>query len=132
MAKSLRACGQLSQKQGGDQLDCSQEGAGKLVVVRCDSAEALEFAEEALDEVSFAAEGEVGGSLDDAIGPGWNDGGDTAFFQGAAQGIGVVGPVGEQGFRLDLIEQRLGLAEIGCLPGVSDMATALPSASTIT
>jgi len=47
----------------------------------------------ALDEVSFAAEGEVGGSLDDAIGPGWNDGGDTAFFQGAAQGIGVVGLV---------------------------------------
>jgi hypothetical protein len=33
-------------------------------------------------------------------------GGDTAFFPGIDQSIGVVGLVGEKSFRLDLIEQR--------------------------
>ena len=64
----------------------------------------------------MAIEGEVCVALDEAIGLGRNDGGDTALFQGVDQGVGVVGFVGEKGLGVDLIEQRLGLAEIGSLP----------------
>ena len=61
-------------KNSGDELDGSEESAGELVVSCCDGAESLEFAEEALDEVSFAIESEVCVTLDGTIGLGWDDG----------------------------------------------------------
>ena len=63
---------------GGDELDCGEESAGELVVAGCDSAEVFEIAEEALDEVTLAIEGEIGGALDNAVCLGRDDGGDAA------------------------------------------------------
>ena len=56
-------------------------------------------------------------AFDEAIGFGWNDGCDAAFFQGLDQGVRIIGLVCEKGFRLDLFEQRSGLTEIGCVAG---------------
>ena len=100
-----------------DELDGSEECAGEFVIACGDCSEAFEFTEEALDEIAFAIEGEIRFALDEAIGFGWNDGCDTAFFQGLDQGVRIIGLVCEKGFRLDLIEQRCGLTEIGCLAG---------------
>ena len=98
-------------------MDGSEECAGEFVIACGDCPEAFEFTEEALDEIAFAIEGEIGFALDQAIGFGWNDRCDAAFFQGRDQGVCIIGLVREKGFRLDLFEQRCGLAEIGCLAG---------------
>ena len=68
-----------------DELDGSEECAGEFVIACGDCSEAFEFTEEALDEIAFAIEGEIRFAFDEAIGFGWNDGCDTAFFQGLDQ-----------------------------------------------
>ena len=101
----------------GDKLDGSEERAGEFVVTCGDCSELFEFAEEALDEIAFAIEGEIRFALDEPIGFGRNDRCDAAFFQDLDQGVCIIGLVCEKGFRLDLFEQRCGLTEIGCLAG---------------
>ena len=97
-------------------MDASEEVAGEFVVAGGDGAVLLEFVEEPLDEIALSIEGEVAGSLDRATGGGWNDGGDSASGQKLDQAIGVVGLVGKQRPQLDVLDQRLGLAEVRGLP----------------
>jgi hypothetical protein len=46
------------------------------------------------------------------------------------EGVRVISLVADEGVRLDLVEKRRSLSDVGRLPGVSDSATGLPSAST--
>ena len=101
----------------GHELDGSEERACEFIIACCDCSEAFEFTEEALDEVAFAIEDEIGFALDASIGFRRNDGCDAASFQGLDQGVCIIGLIRKKGFRLDLFEQRCGLAEIGCLAG---------------
>lgn len=100
-----------------DELDCGQECIGEFVVARSDGAEVFEFVEEPLDEVAFAIQGEVRLSRLDAIGLGRNDRHDPPLLKGVDQGIGVIGFVGQERPGIDLIQQRLGLTDVGRLAG---------------
>ena len=93
-------------------MDCGKECAGKFVIAGCNGPEAFEFAEKAFDQVPLSIEGKVGFAFYETVGLGWNDGGDTAFFQSVNQGVGIIGLVCEEGFWLNLLKQRLGLTEI--------------------
>ncbi len=50
-----------------------------------------------------------------SVGLGGYDGGNLALVEGVDQIVRIVGLVGKKGFRVDLFEQRLGLAKIGSL-----------------
>ena len=50
-----------------------------------------------------------------AIGLRWDDGRDAPFFERLDQRVGVIALVGEECFRLDLIEQRHRLRDVGRL-----------------
>jgi hypothetical protein len=93
-------------------MDGPEERVGKLVVTCSDRPETLEFAEEPLDEVTFAIEGEVGFALYASAGIVWYDRSDAAFVQGLDQGVGVVSLVGEERVRFDLFEQGCCLGQI--------------------
>lgn len=99
-----------------DEQDASQKRGGELVVARCDGAEFLQGAEEALDEVAFAIEGEVGITRLLGIGLRGDDGRDVARFECLDQGFGIVALVGDQRVGLDRLEQGLGLGDVGGLP----------------
>lgn len=90
-----------------------QKGAGKLVVASGNDSEALQLVEESLDEITFAVQGEIGIADDQPIRLGRDDGADVALHQGVA----IVGLVGDECLRLDLVEQRGGLAEVRDLTG---------------
>ena len=75
----------------------------------------LEFAEEPLDEIALAIQGEVGLARGSPVGLGRDDGNDVACFERRDQGIAVVAFVGEEGFGRDLVEQRFGLGDVGGL-----------------
>jgi hypothetical protein len=77
----------------------------------------LDLAEEALDEIALAVEGEIGLSGVFAVGFRRDDRRDTARFERFDERVGVVALVGEKGIGLDLIEQRHGLGDVGCLAG---------------
>jgi hypothetical protein len=96
-------------------MNCGEECIGEFVISGGYCTELFDFAEEPLDEVAFAVEGEISLTFDEPVGFGRNDGSDVPFFQRLDQGVGVVRLIGEESFRLDLVEQRLGLTEIGCL-----------------
>ena len=93
-------------------MNGSEEGVRQFVVAGCDGPESLEFAEEALDEVAFAIEGEVGFALDASACVVRNDRGDSALIQGFDQGVGIVSLVSEKRFRFDLFEQGCRLGQI--------------------
>jgi len=76
----------------------------------------LQGVEESLDEIALAIEGEVGVSRVLAVGFWRNDGGDPAFLELVDEGIRVVALVADKGVRLDLVEKRCGLSDVGCLP----------------
>jgi len=76
----------------------------------------LQGVEEALDEISLAVEGEVGLSWVLAVGFWRNDGRDPAFLELLDEGIRVIPLVADEGARLDLVEKRRGLSDIGRLP----------------
>ena len=97
-------------------MDRRKECAGKFVIAGCDGPEAFEFAEKAFDKVPFTIESEVGLALYEAVGLGWNDGGNSAPDQGFNQGIGIVSLVCEEGLGIDLFKQRFGLTEVRGLP----------------
>jgi hypothetical protein len=93
-------------------VDGSEEVPGELVIAGCDSSEVFEGIEEAFDQVALAIEGEVARPLDYAIGLGRDDRLDPPLLKGQDQAVGVIGLVGEEGLRLDVFQERLGLAEI--------------------
>ena len=98
-----------------DQLDGGKECVGELVVARGDSAEVFEFVKEPFNEVALAIQGEVGVSLLKAIGLGRNDWLYSPLLKGFDQGIGVIGFICQERFGGDLIQQRLGLTDVGRL-----------------
>ena len=98
-------------------MNGGQEIAREFVIARGDGPEMLELIEKSLDEISLAVEGEVALALDDAVGLGRNDRCDSPRLQKLDQGVCVISLVAEEGLRIDFIEHRLGLAEIGGLSG---------------
>jgi hypothetical protein len=76
----------------------------------------LELLEEALDEIALAVEGKVGLPRLFAVGFRRNNGRDSPRLERRDKGIGIVALVGQESPRLDLIEERLGLGDVGCLP----------------
>ena len=99
-----------------DQQDASQERAGEFIVARCDRTIMLQCTAEALDEITFTMEREVGGARLLPVGLGGDDRRDFAFFERGDQRVGIVALVSEQCARLDPLQQRLGLRNIGDLP----------------
>jgi hypothetical protein len=76
----------------------------------------LELVEEALDEVALTVESKVGLARVFAVGLRGNDWRDAAVLERLDERVGVVAFVGEKGFRLDLLQQRLRLRDVGRLP----------------
>ena len=75
----------------------------------------LQRAEEALDEVALAIEGEVGLALLLPVGLGRDHRRNIAVFERLDQRVGIVALVGNEGIGIDTREQRLGLRNIGGL-----------------
>ena len=89
----------------------------EFVITGGDGAELLEFAEEPLDQIALTIEGEIGFARGHAVGFWRNDWRNPACVERADQGVGIVSFVGQKGFGVDLFEQRLGLRDVGRLPG---------------
>lgn len=102
--------------EGCDELDCGQESTGELVVARRDGPELFEIVEEPFDQVSLAIEREIGRPLDSPVCLGRDDCGDAPLIESVEEGIGIVGLVGQKGFRTDLVKQGFGLSEVRSLP----------------
>src|SRR3972149_3306702 len=81
---------------GRGELDTGEIVVGAFVVARGDASEVFEFVKEALDEVAVAikegAEGRDVLAVRDGVGIGPR----AAFGEGLAQGVAIVGAVGEQ------------------------------------
>jgi hypothetical protein len=96
-------------------VDTGEKISGKFVVACGDCAKVFEFVEEALDEVAFSVKREVSLSWREPVRFGRNDRRDSTLLEGGDQGVGVIGLVGEKGFRVDLVEERFSLTEVGGL-----------------
>ncbi len=113
---ATRASSTHEPEQYANQRDGGKECVGELVVAGGESAVLLEIAEEPLDEIALAVQDEVGLARLTAIGFGRDDGLDATLLQRSDQRIGVITLVGEESLRLDLIEQRHRLCDVGRLP----------------
>ena len=100
-----------------DELDGGEEISCELVISGSYTTEMFDDIKETLDEVALAVEGEIAIALDQPVGFGRDDRGDVAFRKEVDQSICVVGFVGQESLRVDLIQQRFSLAEVGGLPG---------------
>ena len=100
-----------------NQLDGGQEGACELVVASCNGAKVFEFVEESFDKVALAIQGEVRVSRFDAVGLGRNDRRDSPLIEGVDQRAGIIGFVSQECLGFNLVEQRLGLTDVGRLAG---------------
>ena len=60
----------MSANRAETSLDGCEKSAGELVIPSCGGAEALELAEDALDEASFSVDGKVVVAFERAMGPG--------------------------------------------------------------
>jgi hypothetical protein len=98
-------------------LSSGEDMLRELIVARGDDSEMLQLIEETFDEVSLTVEDEVALALDGAVGLGRNELCDGSRFQGVDQSVGVKRLVAAEGLRIDFLQQRLGLAKIGGLPG---------------
>ena len=98
-----------------NQQHASKERIGELVVARGDAAVLLDLVEEALDEIALAVEGEVGLARLLAVGLGWDDRRDATLLEILDERICVVALVGDDGLRLEVLEQRPGLRDVGRL-----------------
>lgn len=107
----------FEEDDGCDKLDGGEEVACEFVISRCYTTVIFENIEESFDEIALFVEGEVTGSLDYAIGLGRYDGSNVTLGEGIDECVGVISFVGEESLRIDLVEQRLGLAEVGRLSG---------------
>ena len=93
-------------------MDSGEKISGELVIACGNSAELLEFIEEALDEIAFAVERVVASPLDLAVGLRRDDGNDSPLGQGVDERIGVERLVADQGLWIDAVNQRLCTSEI--------------------
>ncbi len=78
-------------------IEHGEETFGELIVSCCDGAVDLEVAEHALDAVALPIEAFVPSDRGLAVGFRRNDRPNAARLEGGANGVGVVGLVGEQG-----------------------------------
>lgn len=89
-----------------------EEGPRKLVVSSGDGAVDLEVSDHAFDAVALAVEALVPADGHFAVGAGWDDGSDAARLEIVADGVAVVGLVGDQvvgprlGERFEGVERR--------------------------
>ncbi len=93
-------------------------------------ARKLELAEETLNEIAFAIEGEVARARGFSVGFGWHDRDDRSIVEGGDEGVGVESLVGDQGAGIDGFDERLSASQIVILAGLSITSTGLPRAST--
>jgi hypothetical protein len=93
-------------------MNSGEESLGELVVPRGDGAEMFELVEKTLDEIAFAVKGEVAQARGFSVGFGWDDWGDRSIVEGADEGVGVEGLVGDQSARIDGFDQRFGTSQI--------------------
>jgi hypothetical protein len=102
-------------------MDCGVIVAGELVVAGGDASEVLEPAEHALDAIALAVEGAVVRDGRGAAAGRWDDGAGAALGQPAAQGVGVIGTIGQE------MAERAGRRDQGHSHGaVIDVAGAEP------
>ena len=99
-----------------DQQNASEKRVGELVVACGDAAILLKGVEEALDEIALAVEGEVGLSGFLAVSFRGNDGRDPTLLELLDEGVRVISLVADEGVRLDLVEKRRSLSDVGRLP----------------
>ena len=72
----------------------------------------FELVEETLNEIAFAVEGEIARPRGFSVGFGWDDWCDRSSVEGADEGVGVEGLVGEQSAGIDGFDQRFGACQI--------------------
>ena len=94
------------------EVDSCKEIARGLLVARGDGPEVLDDVEETLDQVALPVKREVAVALGLAVGFRRDDRLDGADLEAFDEGIRVISLVGEQGLRLDLRGQRLGLRDV--------------------
>ena len=93
-------------------MDGGEKISGELVVARCDCAKMLDGIEESFDQVALAIEHEIATALDKSVDLGRDDRRDPALLKGLDQPIGVIRLVGEEGLRIDVLQERFCLAEV--------------------
>jgi hypothetical protein len=76
----------------------------------------LQGVEEVLDEIALAVDGEVGLSRFLAVGFRRNDGRDPELLELLDEGVRVISLVADEAVRLDLVEKRRSLSDVGRLP----------------
>ena len=102
-------------EQDANQGNGGKKGVGEFVVASGDSPVLFEFAEESLDEIALSIQGKVGLARPFSVGLGRNDRRDAAFDKRLDQRVAVIAFVSQECLRIDLIEQRFGLCDIGRL-----------------
>ena len=97
---------------GASELNAGEENLGELVVARRDGPKLFELVEETLNEIAFAVEGEIAPARGFSVGFGWDDWRDRSSVEGADEGVGVKGLVGDQSAGIDGFDQRFGASQI--------------------
>ena len=93
-------------------MQTCEEVARGLLVAGGDCAELLDDVEEALDQVSFAVECEIAGSLGLAVRFRRDDRLDASQFEALDEAVCVIALVGEDRLYFDLFGKRLGLRDV--------------------
>ena len=93
-------------------MNTGEKDLGKLIVTRGDSPEMFELVEETLDEIALAVEGEIARARGFSVGFGWDDWRDRSSVEGADEGVGVEGLVGDQSARIDGFDERFSASQI--------------------
>lgn len=75
----------------------------------------LEFAEEALDSVTLSVKMFVVGALNLAVALGWDDDLRSALDHGVGETVGIVTLVGDDGIRLEALDQLLSQGDVVAL-----------------
>lgn len=82
----------------------------------------LEFAEEALDSVTLSVKMFVAGALNLAVALGWDDDLRSALDHGVGETVGIVTLVGDDGIRLEALDQLLSQGDVVALARRTDEA----------
>ena len=86
---------------GAGELNAGEEDLGELVVTRGDGPERFELVEETVNEIAFAAEGEIARARRFSVGLAWDDWRDRSSVEGADEGVGVERLIGDQSAGID-------------------------------
>ena len=87
-------------------MDYGGEALIGFIVARGDAAKRFEFAEEIFNQMAPTVHMEITGNGLLAIGFGWDDGEAAPFIQLGPQPIDIEGLVGEEGLKVDILDQR--------------------------